>query len=99
MNVVLGATGTIGREVVRALRGMGERVRAVVLDPSKATGIAGDRVEVAPGDLTQPESLERAFDGGSRLFLVVPVSQTQADMELDALRAARAAGIGRVVKL
>src|SRR5262245_15057144 len=99
MNIVLGATGTNGREVVRALIGMGERVRAVVRDPSKAAGVAGDRVEVVAGELTQPESLERAFAGGSRLFLLVPVSPTQADMELDALRAARAAGIGRVVKL
>jgi len=99
MNIVLGATGTNGREVVRALLGMGERVRAVVREPSQAVGVADDRVEVVAGDLTQPESLERALAGGSRLFLLVPVSPTQADMELDALRAARAAGIGRVVKL
>jgi uncharacterized protein YbjT (DUF2867 family) len=99
MNIVLGATGTNGREVVRALLGMGERVRAVVRDPSQTAGVAGDRVEVVGGDLTWPESLERAFAGGSRLFLVVPVSPTQADLELDALRAAHTAGIGRVVKL
>src|SRR5262245_18817793 len=99
MHVVLGATGTNGREVVRALVGGGERVRAVVRDPSEAAGVASDRVEVVGGDLTQPESLERAFSGGSSLFLLVPVSPTQADMELDALRVARAAGIGRVVKL
>jgi len=99
MNIVLGATGTNGREVVRALLGMGERVRAVVREPSQAVGVADDRVEVVASDLTQPESLERALAGGSRLFLLVPVSPTQADMELDALRAARAAGIGRVVKL
>ena len=74
MNIVLGATGTNGREVVRALLGMGERVRAVVRGPSQAAGVAGDRVEVVGGDLTRPESLERAFAGGSRLFLVVPVS-------------------------
>jgi len=99
MNIVLGATGTNGREVVRALLGLGERARAVVRDPAKAVGVAGDRVEVVAGELTQIESLERAFAGGSRLFLLVPVSPTQADMELDALRAARAAGIGPIVKL
>jgi uncharacterized protein YbjT (DUF2867 family) len=98
MNIVLGATGTNGRQVVRALLGMGERVRAVVRDPAQAAGIAGDRVEVVAGELTQPASLERAFAGGTRLFLLVPVSPTQADRELDALRAARTAGIGRVVK-
>src|SRR5262245_27511925 len=99
MKIVLGATGTNGREVVRALLGLGEWVRAVVRDPAKAAGLAAERVEVVAGELTQPKSLERAFAGGSCLFLLAPVSLTQADMELDALRAARVAGIGRVVKL
>src|SRR5262249_50635843 len=51
VNVVLGATGTNGRGVVRALLGMGERVRAMVRDSSQAAAVAGDRVEVVVGTL------------------------------------------------
>src|SRR5262249_34117432 len=46
-----------------------------------------------------PAGLERAFAGGDALFLLAPTAPNQADLELDALRAARSAGVRRVVKL
>lgn len=99
MNVVLGATGTNGRAVVQALLSHGQPVRAVVRDTSKVPQAWSGRVEIAQGDLGQPDSLDRALSGGSSLFLLAPVAPTQADMEFAALRAARSAGMRRVVKL
>jgi uncharacterized protein YbjT (DUF2867 family) len=99
MNIVLGATGTIGREVVRALRAMNQPVRAVVRDPANAAGRVGEGIEVVAGDLEEPGSLVKAFMGGGVLFLLAPVAPTQAEMELAALRAARVAGVRRVIKL
>src|SRR5262245_33261694 len=99
MNIVLGAPGNNGREVVRALRAMNQPVRAVARDPAKAAGLVEEGTEVVAGDLDEPASLAKAFTGGGVLFLLAPVAPTQAEMELAALRAARAAGVRRVVKL
>lgn len=71
MNAVLvvGSTGTVGREVVRALRERGDaRVRVMVRDPSRAP--AG--VDAVRGDLRDAASLDRALEGVSAAFYVSP---------------------------
>ncbi|MCO5733131.1 SDR family oxidoreductase [Rhizobium sp. SSA_523] len=95
--LVTGATGNIGSQVVQHLVAHGADVRALVRDPSKARFPAG--VSLAEGDFLDIESLRRALDGVSTLFLlnaVVPDEFTQA---LVALNLARAAGIERIVYL
>ena len=58
---VVGATGTQGGGVVRALQEHGGfSVRALTRDPDRATGL-GDEVRAA--DLDRPESLVEAFEG------------------------------------
>ena len=99
MNIVLGATGTIGREVVRALRAMHQPVRAVVRDPANAAGRVGEGIEVVAGDLEEPASLVNAFRGGGVMFLVAPVAPTQAEMELAALRTTRTGEVLTLVQV
>src|SRR5262249_14409163 len=109
VNLVLGATGNNGGEVLRVLRSMKQPVRAIVRDPAKAKGLAGEGGQGRAGGragraggggaLAEPAGLERAFAGGDALFLLAPTAPNQADLELDALRAARSAGVRRVVKL
>lgn len=95
--LVIGATGTVGREVVDQLMKRDADVRALVRDPAKASFPAG--VAVVQGDLLDVDSLRGAFAGVSTLFLlnaVVPDEFTQA---LIALNVARSAGIERIVYL
>ena len=95
--LVTGATGNIGSQVVQHLVAKGADVKALVRDPSKADFPAG--VEVAQGDFLDVDSLRRAIEGVSTLFLlnaVVPDEFTQA---LIALNVARDAGIERIVYL
>jgi uncharacterized protein YbjT (DUF2867 family) len=66
--VVTGATGTVGRGIVNALVEAGQDVRALTRDPQRASFPAG--VEVVQGDLTDPASLEGAFDGAEALHLI-----------------------------
>jgi uncharacterized protein YbjT (DUF2867 family) len=66
--VVTGATGHIGREVVRQLAGRGHRLRAMSRHPP-AIDVDGD-VETVQGDLLAPETLDRAVDGADAVFLV-----------------------------
>lgn len=54
MYLVAGATGTVGREIVRQLAEAGHRVRALTRDPGNTNFPPGS--EVARGDLTDPEA-------------------------------------------
>lgn len=92
MIVVTGATGNVGRPLVEALAAAGEDVTAV--SRGRAALPAGVRHRRA--DLGAPESLEAAFEGAERLFLLV------RDQALDiapVVEAAVDAGVGRIVLL
>ncbi|MDQ0401524.1 uncharacterized protein YbjT (DUF2867 family) [Streptomyces sp. DSM 40167] len=93
--LVTGATGTVGREVVRRLpRDLAVRVMARV--PSRV----GERAvgwEVVAGDYADPASLDRALRGVGRAFLVT--SRVGGDDDARFLRAARVAGVRHVVKV
>lgn len=63
---VIGATGSQGGAVVRALQEQGNfRVRALTRNPDKAAGLAD---EVVAADLTIPETLSAALDGAYGVF-------------------------------
>jgi uncharacterized protein YbjT (DUF2867 family) len=98
MIIVTGATGTIGKDVVRELQGMDARVRVVARDPEKARKLFRN-VEIVQGDLTNRASLDAAFKGGTKLFLLGPSGPTQVAEQHNAIEAAKAAGITHVVKL
>lgn len=69
MYLITGVTGNVGREVVEQLLARYERVRVFVREAAKA-GAWGDRVEVAVGDFTQPETFARAVAGTAGVFLM-----------------------------
>lgn len=94
MILVTGATGTVGREVLRRLPA-GVRVRALSRDPSRVR--TDGRVEAVAGDYRDPASLARALAGVRVAFLVTV--RVGGDDDERFLRAARAAGVRRVVKL
>ncbi len=66
--LVTGATGTVGREVVRALLELGAAVRALSRDPETAALPA--EVEVVRGDLTDLETVGAALDGVEAVHLI-----------------------------
>lgn len=62
---VTGATGFLGRYLVRVLRGYGAQVIAVVRSPDKASILQQPGVEIRYGDLDDRGSLTAAFDGAN----------------------------------
>ena len=65
-DVVTGASGHVGANLVRALLARGRRVRAVVNTESRA--LDGLDIERVPGDVRNPESLHRVFDGAEVVY-------------------------------
>ncbi|MEU5959546.1 NAD(P)H-binding protein [Streptomyces sp. NPDC047525] len=107
MILVTGATGTVGREVVRRLPD-GVRVRLMTRNPAKlratgvmgttgATGATGATKEIVAADFDAPRSLEHALRGVSTALVVT--SRVGGDDDLRFVRAARAVGVRRLVKL
>ena len=105
--LVTGATGYIGGLLVPRLLDAGLPVRALARNPDKlATAPWRDDVEVARGDLTDPESLTEAFDGVDVVYYLVHSMGTSKDFvaaERESARnvveAAKKAGVRRLVYL
>ncbi|HEU4533387.1 MAG TPA: NmrA family NAD(P)-binding protein, partial [Polyangiaceae bacterium] len=108
--VVIGATGAMGRPVVRQLLADPEhpwRVRAFTRDPASrhARALADldpARVELARGDLNDAAALGRALAGADAVFCNTDFwsslsVETEFEQGTRVLEAARAAGVGHVV--
>jgi uncharacterized protein YbjT (DUF2867 family) len=97
MIVISGATGTIGRHIVRLLAERGEPVRALTRDPARVPASPG--VTAVRADLDDPASLRAAVVGATAVFVLSAPRVPTAAHDLALLDAARAAGADRVVKL
>ncbi|MEO3810237.1 NAD(P)H-binding protein [Sphaerisporangium sp. B11E5] len=96
MIVVTGATGNVGRPLVRALAEAGERVTAV---SRKAPVDLPHGTRHVQADLAEPESLRPAFDGAGVLFLHDGGAGGHGLAPRAIVDVAKAAGVRRVVLL
>jgi len=104
--LVVGATGALGRPVVKLLRERGVAVRALNRHPEQAADLAALGAEVMAGDLIDAASLQRACTGVQRVLAAAHSilgrgrwrSEAVDDVGHRALiDAARAAGVQRFV--
>lgn len=108
MVLVTGATGFVGRHVVRELRERGAGVRCLVRSQDKAEKLLPAGVELVQGDVTHPVSLREACKGvrqvihlvaiirekGPRTFRAVNVQGTQ-----NVVDAAKNAGVEHFIHM
>lgn len=105
---VTGGTGFVGSYVVRHLLAAGHTVRVLHRETSRLLALDGLVYESALGDITDTDSLRRAFEGCDWVFHVAAVADYwQADRDWmftvnvdgtrNVLDAARDAGVKRVV--
>jgi uncharacterized protein YbjT (DUF2867 family) len=98
--LVTGATGTIGSQVVRALRGApGVKVRAAVRGGDPARGLEGDNVTAVDFDYGSADSIAKAVDGADKVFLVTPFVEGPVELGARLVDAAKRAGVKHIVKL
>jgi len=104
--LVAGATGVIGRRLVKSLLADGVDVRALARDPVRAREILGRRVEVFEADLAGDPDLTAAMEGVDVAYFLVHMLGSGPDYaareEVAAARfaaAASEAGVGRLIYL
>lgn len=98
MIVVLGATGNIGRPLVAELTARGADFKAVSRNAEAARQTLGD-VTIVDADLAKPETLAEVMAGADKLFLHSGLSPDLQGEQTAAIEAAKAAGIGHIVKI
>jgi uncharacterized protein YbjT (DUF2867 family) len=98
MILVVGATGTNGREVVQQLSARGVPVRALVRGTEKSPDLRLANVELVRGDLGDPPSLDAALRGVRKAFIVTAVDQRCVEWFRNFFAAAKRAGGPHVVK-
>lgn len=98
MICVTGAGGTVGSEVVRQLESANTPFRAAYFSGTKAEPARARGINVVIIDYSRPETLRAAFQGSDTLFLLGPNAPNQTELELNAVEAAKAAGVSHIVK-
>src|SRR2546422_6607199 len=97
--LVTGATGTVGRDVVKLLSKKGATVRAGVRDQAKARPRFDDDIALVPFDFENEGSFAGALDGVAKVFLLPPLLQNQVELTNTFVDAAKRAGVRHIVKL
>lgn len=103
MNIITGATGRVGSNLIGELKRKGHPVRAVVRSPDK---LSDKTIETKTADLFSVEQLTEAFKGGTTAFVLTPENPASNDIIGDTIRivenykkAIQTAGIKKIVGL
>ena len=72
MYAIVGITGRVGGAIAENLLAQGERIRAIVRSPEKATPWRERGADVAVADVDDADALASAFEGVDGVFLMVP---------------------------
>jgi uncharacterized protein YbjT (DUF2867 family) len=96
--LVIGATGTVGSELLKELLQRGASVRSLTRTQPKPDTFPG-AVEIAIGDLTDPVSVAAALTGVDKLFLLIGNVPDEFTQALTAYGLAKKAGLKHVTYL
>jgi len=99
MILVTGAGGNVGRPLIEQLASAGMPARAAYHSADKAARARAAGLDAVAVDYARPETLSPALDGVDAVFLLAAGVHGQIEGETNVVRAAKAAGVRRIVKL
>jgi NADH dehydrogenase len=109
MILVTGGSGFVGQEIVLELLRLGQRVRMLVRNPTKAASLPfASKVELVRGDVLKPETLPAAMAGVKVVIHVVgfiletahiTYEQGHVEATRNVLTAAKEAGVTRWIQM
>src|SRR5262245_47507007 len=99
MICVTGAGGTVGSEVIKQLEEAKVPFRAAYFSENKAKAARSRGIDAVTIDYNKPKTLQEAFKGCDKLFLLGPSAPNQTELELNAVETAKSIGINHIVKL
>ena len=98
--LVTGATGNIGSQLVSILAANQDiEVRAFIRDPKKAAPLEAAGAEVVFGTFEDEASIQKAVEGIDTLVLITAPNPNAAEQASTALKAAKQAGVRKVVRI
>ena len=83
MILVTGASGFVGRNVVKALRTRGKEVRCFIRTPSREKAVADYHVEMAYGDILNLSALKEAMRGVDTVVHLVAIIREKRNEKFD----------------
>jgi uncharacterized protein YbjT (DUF2867 family) len=103
--LVIGATGTLGRQIAKRALDAGHQVRCMVRSPRKAAFLQEWGCELTRGDLLEPDSLDYALEGQDAVIDAATTRATEGGSvyetdwtgKLNLLNACERAGVKRFV--
>ena len=101
--LVVGATGTLGRQIVRRALDEGHDVRCLVRSPQRASFLREWGVELVRGNLTKPDTLPAALAGIDAVIDAATARPSESVLEVDwqgkvnLIEATRTAGVQRFI--
>ncbi len=98
MILITGASGNVGREVVKQALAVGLKIRATFQSPAVAAK-APAGLEGVIMDYAKPDTIRPALHGVEKIFLVGPPLRDLPTFEANFIKEVRAAGQQHVVKL
>jgi uncharacterized protein YbjT (DUF2867 family) len=79
MHTILGATGTIGRQLTTLLLDKGQSVKAIGRSSQKMQMLIDKGAQAAMGDAANLDFLAEAFEGADTVFVMIPPNNTAVD--------------------
>lgn len=97
--LVIGATGTTGKGLVKLLAESGHKARVTVRPTSDKSELQALGVELVQADLNDVGSLVKAMDGIQKVYFATPFAPNMIELSSSIVRAAKSAGVKHLVKL
>ena len=96
--LIVGGTGTVGRELLRVLSSRNITPRVLLRPGSDLPAAVENRVDIVRGDLSDTDSLRSALEGVEQVFLLSRDQPQQAELEQNLIVQAEEQSVRRVIK-